>query len=139
MEFQHYRQPIFQGQCINYSLIGFEYLKTLKIPKLEVKLKRHLINENDKNLSRFHYYLELFSSTIDGKYIKIIIDCEDSYKYQWYKERYKPKQVKSMTNKFVIDSLRFVDKDNTFISSVHNNINHYLMMHNIFITSSNYN
>ena len=136
MEFNHYRQPIFQGRCIDYSLIGFEYLKTFEIPKLEVKLKRHLINKNDENFSQFHYYLELFSGTIDGKYIKIIIDCEDSYRYQWYKERYKPKQVKSMTNKFIKDTIRFIDRDNTFISSVHYNINHYLIHHNIINSNS---
>ena len=52
MEVKHYRQQIFQGECIAYSLIGFEYLKTFNIPKLEVKLKRHTINQNDENLSQ---------------------------------------------------------------------------------------
>ena len=84
-----YNNPKLQGKCIAFSHYGSVLLKKLfKENKMrcKVQVKRYIINENDKDFSPYHYYIEIKTPT--GK---IIIDNCDSYNYWFYMDKYKPR------------------------------------------------
>ena len=122
-------RPAFFRQCIDYSIIGYMYIKSLKIKDLQVKLKYHLINEDDDNFSSNHYYIELKGKNVNGDY-KIIFDCNGNYNYAYYKNRYAPKQIRQV-NIRNINTANSLITDYIFRVKVQQNIDLYLLQSNV--------
>ena len=126
MNNQHYKNPNFRGKCIDYSIAGYIFIKNLKIPNLDVKIKSHVINLTDSDYSPYHYYLEL-KHTNEKRTCKIIIDCEGDYRFNYYKNRYNPKTIRQIKITEIKNGIKQIDLE--FISRVEENITHFLKVY----------
>ena len=122
---------IFKHKCIDFSIIGYKHIKSLNIKNLNVKLKRHFINESNNQFSPFHFYIELQHSQENRKF-KIVIDCESDWNYDVYKSRFKPKDIKEIKETFINNAYILIN-DLEFKEQVINSINYYLKVNRILI------
>jgi hypothetical protein len=112
-----YNNILFRQRCVEYALIGFIFMqKHFSIYKgNSIKLKKYYIgNDDNEEYDCFHYYLEL-----NNGIKKYIIDNSCIiYDYYEYKERFNPKQIKTLSMKEIKELLNIINGSNEFITFI---------------------
>jgi hypothetical protein len=119
-----YKNPIFNGKCIPYAVVGYEYLKGQKCIT-NISVKRYKINfDNDYDVySPHHYFIEF---KINNE--PYILDNDWYYRKHHYKQNFKPKnieklkacQIKEIINEYKNDCIyNLIQKD--VITHINNN------------------
>jgi hypothetical protein len=113
-----YKNKLFDERCCEYAITGFVFLKQyFTIYKSNnAKVKKYYIgNDGDNEYDDFHYYIEI---TNDKK--KYIIDNTCIvYNYYEYKDRFKPKQIKTLTMKEINEYINLMNKSSVFTNSIY--------------------
>lgn len=111
-----YKNPIFNGQCIPYAVIGYKTLKGI-VEITNISVKRYKINfDNDYDVySPHHYYIEFkFNNE------PYILDNDWYYRKHHYKNMFRPKhieklkasQIKEIINEYKYDDIcYYIEKD----------------------------
>jgi len=88
-------KKILNRKCIAFAVYGSTILKKHFEKNnwdYKIQVKRELINKDDPTNSPYHYYIERKRD----KGCKMILDNEDLYNYQYYKDRYRPQMIRKV-------------------------------------------
>jgi len=113
-------------RCIDYAYIAYTYLKKTQHEFIKkFQLKRYLLCENpEEGFSKYHYYIEL-DIIHNNKRYKCVLDNDDCGHLRYYKNRYKPKQIKITPIK-ELQQYYILPNTEEIEAVIIDDINHYL-------------
>lgn len=115
-----YKNKRLIGKCILFAYIGSVFLKELcktNNVKCKIEVKRFIINDIDTAYSPYHYYIEI--KFVSNK--KLIIDNDDCYDYQYYKEQFileKIEKIGAREINYVVKKVVKENKDSELINII---------------------
>lgn len=116
MEFIYNNKKL-QGRCIDFACKGsikFKELFKENNMDCKVQVKKYIINESDDNYSPYHLYIEIKTPT--GK---LIVDNCDCYNYYDYKNRYRPRGISLVSQRYIKSiSILETDIDDAIYSTI---------------------
>lgn len=115
-----YKNKLFTARCGEYAIVGFIFLKNYFTiyEGNSVKVKKYYIgNDGDDEYDDFHYYLEIKNKNKNRKYI-IDNSCV-VYNYYEYKDKFKPKQIKTLLMKDIKEYLDLMNTSSVFTNSIY--------------------
>jgi hypothetical protein len=106
-----YDNENFKGECIAYSIIGYNFLKSNEILKNVIEnlsVKKYKINFDDKEegYDDYHYFMEFKYNNKN-----YIVDNTWYYLKNEYKQKYKPKNIIKLKVKEINELLKTINEN----------------------------